>query len=112
VADWLEAERAVDRQICALAAARMRERLEAGVEIATRKLAALRRRVPAIVAGAESEFSKDVEKLAELKEALRRELFELGEQGRAASRKALERAEIAWNELGETMQRIGARAHH
>lgn len=64
VADWIDAERTVDRQLCELATARMLERLESGVATATKKLAALKRRVSTLAAGARTELHADVETLA------------------------------------------------
>ena len=112
VADWIEAERKVDQQLCALATARMVERLESGVATATKKLAGLKRRVSTLAAGARTELHADVEKLDTLKQALRGKIDELTELGEVASEKTLRQAEKVWKELGEVMQRIGARAQH
>jgi len=112
VADWIEAERKVDQQLCALATARVVERLESGVATATKKLAGLKRRVSTLAAGARTELHADVEKLGTLKQALRGKIDELTELGEVASEKTLRQAEKVWKELGEVMQRIGARAQH
>jgi hypothetical protein len=112
VADWIEAERKVDRQLCALATARMLERLESGVATATKKLAGLKRRASTLAAGARTELHADVEKLGALKQALRGKIDELSERGEEASEKALSQAEKVWNELGDVLQRIGARMQH
>jgi hypothetical protein len=109
VEDWINAERAVDRQLCELATARMLERLESGVATATKKLAALKRRVST---GARAELHADAQKLAVLKVALRGKIRELSERGEDAGQKVLGQAEKVWNELGEVMQRIEARARH
>ena len=55
VSDWIEAERRVDRQLSALAIARMLELLESGVATAARKLGALRRRVSTLAASARTD---------------------------------------------------------
>src|SRR4249920_3153825 len=70
VADWIDAERMVDRQLCELATARMLERFESGVATAAKKLSSLKRRVSTLATGARTELHADVEKLAVLKESL------------------------------------------
>lgn len=112
VSDWIEAERKVDRQICALATAHMVERLEAGVAMATKKLGALKRRVSTLAASARTELNADVEKLDALKVALRSRLDELRERGDQVSEKALHQAEKVWTELSDALQRATARTQH
>jgi hypothetical protein len=112
VADWIAAERKVDAQIPTIAKARMIECLESGVATTTKTLAALKRRVSTLAAGARTELDADVEKLGALKQALRAKISELGERGEEASQKTLRQAENVWNELGEMMQRVGARMQH
>jgi len=112
VSDWIEAERVVDRQLCALATARMLERLESGVATAGKNLGALKRRVSTLAASARTELRADVEKLDGLKLSLRARLDELKERGDQVSEKALHQAENVWNELSDALQRVTARAHH
>ena len=112
VSDWIEAERVVDRQLCALATARMLERLESGVATAGKNLGALKRRVSTLAASARTELRADVEKLDGLKLSLRARLDELKERGDQVSEKALHQAENVWNELSDTLQRVTARAQH
>ena len=112
VSDWIEAERVVDRQLCALATARMLERLESGVATAAKNLGALKRRVSTLAASARTELRADVEKLDGLKLSLRARLDELKERGDQVSEKALHQAENVWNELSDTLQRVTARAQH
>jgi hypothetical protein len=52
VSDWVEAERRVDRQLLALATARLVERLESGVASAAKNLTTVKRRVATLAAGA------------------------------------------------------------
>lgn len=112
VADWIEAERRIDRQLCALASARMLERLEAGVRAASKTLAALKRRTSTLAAGARAELQADAQKLGELKTALRVRMDELRARGEDVSQKTLRQTEKVCTELGDLMQRIGARSHH
>ena len=112
VSDWIEAERVVDRQLCALATARMLERLESGVATAGKNLGTLKRRVSTLAASARTELRADVEKLDGLKLSLRARLDELKERGDQVSEKALHQAENVWNELSDTLQRVTARAQH
>ena len=112
VSDWIEAERVVDRQLCAFATARMVERLESGVATAAKNLGALKRRVSTLAASARTELRADVEKLDGLKLSLRTKLDELRERGDQVSEQALHQAESAWKELSEALQRATARTQH
>jgi len=112
VDDWIEAERIVDRQLCALATQRVLERLESGVATATRKLVALKRRASGLTAGARVELQAEAKKLAALKQTLRGKIDELGERGEDVKQKTLHQAEKVWNEIGEVIQRIGAKTQH
>ena len=112
VSDWIEAERRVDRQLGALAVARMIEHLESGVAMAARKLGALKRRVSTLAANARTDLNADVEKLDGLKLVLRKRLDELRERGDQVSQQALHQAAHTWNELSDALQRVTARTHH
>jgi hypothetical protein len=112
VSDWIEAERSVDQQLCALATARMVERLESSVATAAKKLGALKRRVSTLAASARTELKPDVEKLDALKLTLRSRLDELREHGEEVSEKALHQAETVWRELSDALQRVTARTQH
>jgi hypothetical protein len=112
VADWLEAERSVDRELFKLATGRVLERLESGAVTAARKLGALKRRVSTLAANARTELNADVERLDGLKLSLRTKLNELRERGDEVSEKALHQAESVWKELSEALQRVTTRQHH
>jgi hypothetical protein len=112
VSDWIEAERSVDRQLCAVAIARMLERLESGVATAGKNLGVLKRRVSTLAASARTELSADVDKLDGLKVSLRTKLDELRERGDQVGEKALHQAENVWKELSEALQRVTARTQH
>ena len=109
VADWIEGERRVDRQLCALATGRVLERLETGVVAAAKKLGALKSRVSTLAANARTELSADVEKLDGLKLSLRTKLDDLRARGDEVSEKALHQAENVWSEVSEALQRVTAR---
>lgn len=112
VSDWIEAERRVDRQLWAVATARLVERLESGVTTAAKKLGALKRRVSTLAASARTEVNADVERLDALRLTLRGKLEELKERGDQVSEKALHQAEKVWTELSDTLQRVTARTQH
>jgi hypothetical protein len=112
VSDWIEAERRVDRQLWALATARMVERLESGVATAAKTLGVLKRRVATAAASARTELNADVEKLDGLKLTLRTKLEELRERGDQVGEKALHQAEKVWTELSDALQRVTTRTQH
>jgi hypothetical protein len=112
VSDWIEAERRVDRQLLAIATARLVEHLENGVATAAKNLSSLKRRVSSMAASARSELNTDVEKLDTLRRSLRSKLEEIKDRSDEVSQKALHQAESVWNELSETLQRVTARTRH
>jgi hypothetical protein len=106
VTDWLQAEQAVDRQLCARATARVRDNLEWGLAFATKKLSSLRRRTSKLVPGASAELSTDIERLNALKQALRTEIDSLVERGQNVSERALQQAERIWTECDDAFRRF------
>ncbi len=112
VADWIEAERRVDRQLLSLATERLVERLEAGVSSVSKSLAAIMQRVSTLAAGARTELDADLEKLDSLRLSLREKLADLKGRSDEAGQKALQQAERVWHELNETLQRVTTRTHH
>ncbi len=112
VADWIEAERRVDRQLLTVTAARLVEHLESGVVAASKSLTSLKRRVSTKAASARAELSADVEKLDALKRSLQSRLEEIKDRSAEVSKSALHQAEKAWNELNETLQRVTAKTRH
>jgi hypothetical protein len=112
VADWIEAERRVDRQLRALTAARMVERLEAGVSSVSKNMVAITQRVSTLAAGARAELDADLEKLHALRLSLREKLADLKDRSDEAGQKAMQQAERVWNELNETLQSVTTRMHH
>ena len=112
VSDWIEAERRVDRQLWAAAAARMVQRLESGVATAAKQLGVLKRRVSTLAASARTELITDVNKLDALKLTLRNKLDEMRGRGDQVSEKAVHQAEKVWTELSDALQRATARMQH
>jgi hypothetical protein len=112
VSDWIEAERKVDRELLALATARLVERLESGVATAAKSLSALKRRVSTMAKDVRTELKADVENLDTLRLSLRGKLEELKDRSEEVSQKTLHQAETAWRELSETLQRVTARTRH
>jgi len=112
VSDWIEAERRVDRQLWAIAAARMVQRLEAGVATAAKQLGALKRRASTLAASARTDLIADVNKLDALKLTLRNKLDEMRERGDQVSEKALHQVEKVWREFSDALERVAARTQH
>ena len=112
VADWIEAERRVDRQLWAIATARMVQRLEAGVAAAAKQLGALKRRASTLAASARTDLIAEVNKLDALKLTLRNKLDEMRERGDQVSDKALHQVEKVWSEFSDALERATARTQH
>jgi hypothetical protein len=112
VADWIEAERRVDRQLLAVASARLVERLESSVAAAAKNLRSIKRRVSTLAADTRSELKADVDKLESLKDSLGHKLQELKDRTEEVSQGALHQAETVWDELNETLRRVTARTQH
>jgi hypothetical protein len=110
VPDWLEAEQAVDRQLCARATARVRDKLEWGLAFATKKLSSLRRRTSKLVPGPGTELSVDIERLDALKQTLRKEIDNLVERGQNVSERAMQQAERIWTECDDVIRRFAPKA--
>jgi DUF2934 family protein len=112
VADWIEAEAEVEERVRQIEGAQLLERLEEGLAAATKKLSSLKRKASGVAVGARTELQRDVEKLSELREALRGTVKELREQGQQAGQLARRHAEKVWGELSDVMQRLGSRTSH
>jgi multidrug resistance efflux pump len=107
--DWIEAEKELesgsgdpdDRQIL--------DRIEEQVATANKKLKALRRKVSGMKAEARKEWKQDAEKLAELRDSLKKRLEEVRGLGEHSSRKAQKQAEKIWDEISDIVQRTTSR---
>jgi len=112
VGDWIEAETEVDARLRRIEAEHLVARLEEAVATASKKLAALKKKVSSMTADARTEWNEDVEKLAKLRDTLQRKLPELREQGEQAGQKALQQAEKLWEEMMQIIHRIGTKTRH
>jgi hypothetical protein len=110
--DWIEAEAEVDERVRQIEGAHLLACLEEGLATATKKLSSLKRKASSVTAGARTELQRDVEKLGELREALRGKVKELRAQGEQAGQLARRQAEKVWDELSDVMQRLGSRTSH
>jgi hypothetical protein len=92
--------------------AQLLERFENGLIAASERVAALKRKLRRAATGARVEWRGDVEKLGELRDALRATVKDLRTQGEKAGQRARQQAEKIWDEIGATMQRVTTRAQH
>ena len=112
VADWIEAEAAVDAQIRRIENEQSIARLETCVATATKRFNALKRKVSGAAAGARTEWRDDVEKLGTLRDSLRDKLHELRSRGDGAEQAVRRQAEDVWGEISRVIGRVAARASH
>jgi hypothetical protein len=112
VADWIEAEAEVDERLRRIDAASVLESLRDGVESATKKLAEMKRKASTLASGARVQVNRDIDRLGELRDALRVKVKELRAQGEHAGDVAVQQAERVWQELGDQMRRLGQSASH
>lgn len=83
--------------------------LEEAADAATRRLAAVRRRLGRLRGDARGEWQRDLERLVELRSSARAALKELRAQGRDATREAHRRADEARSSLADLLERIAGR---
>ena len=112
VADWIEAEAEVDERLRRIDAASVLESLTDGVESATKKLAEMKRKASTLASAARVQVNRDIDRLGELRDALRVKVKELRAQGEHAGDVAVQQAERVWQELGDQMRRLGQSASH
>ena len=108
VADWVAAEGEVDAELRRLEREHVVERLELGLATATKKLAALKKKIAGVSTEAKAEWKQDVEKLAKLRDSLRTKLDEIRSEGEEAGEKARRQAEKAWDEIAEIIHRVSS----
>lgn len=107
VGDWLEAENEID--------AKLGEDDEAGSSLSDRlaatneRLKILRTKLVELKAGAREEYEADLEKVARLRDRLRKWAKEAGDQSGHAAEKAKARAEEAWHEISARMEALSHR---
>lgn len=112
LADWIEAEVEVNARVLEIENAQLLERLENGLAAASERVAALKKKLRRAAADARVEWRGDVEKLGELRDALRASVKDLRAQGQQAGQRARQRAEKIWDEISTTMQRVTTRVQH
>jgi DUF2934 family protein len=112
LADWIEAEAEVDERLRRIDAAGVLESLSDGVESATKKLAAMKRKASTLATSARVQVNRDVDRLVELRDSLRVKVRELRAQGEHAGDVAVQQAQRAWQELADAMRRLGPPASH
>jgi len=112
VADWIEAEAEVDKRLGRIDTAGVVECFADGVESATKRLAAMKRKASTLAAGARAEVNRDIDRLGELRDSLRVKVKELRAQGERAGDVAVQQAERVWQELSDAMRQLGPPASH
>ena len=113
VRDWCEAEAEVDARLRQTDDERLLvDRLEEGLAAASKKLAALKKKMSGLTAEARVEWQRDVERLGKLRESLQVKLEEIREQGAQTGQRARQQAEKIRKEIIEVVQRVGAGARH
>lgn len=110
VRDWCEAEAEIDARLRRLQDGQLVERIEETLASAAKRLAAARRKIARLSNEARSEWEKDLDKLAALRDTLKPKLAELKAQGERAGRKVREQAENVRDELVELVERLEAKA--
>lgn len=112
VEDWTAAEAEVDARLKAMRQGEddLLVRLDAALANANNRLAALRRKLKSLSADAQTEWQKDADKLAKLRDKLRKQLTGLREQGEEAGHKARQQAEKGWKDISELLNRLGKKS--
>ena len=112
VTDWIEAETEVDERLRRIDGAHLLQCLEDGLATATKELGSLKRKVSGVASGARNELQRDVDRLSDVRDALRGTVKELRAQGEQAGQLARRHAEKVWDEFSDMMQRLGSRTSH
>jgi hypothetical protein len=104
--DWMAAERAVDARLREREAQRVLGTLDEALTGATRKLAALKRRLAGLSLEAREELQRDSDRLRELRDSLKLRLGELKERGEQAGRRLRDEGEALASELHVLLQKL------
>jgi Protein of unknown function (DUF2934) len=107
--DWYAAEGAVDARLRELEAQHVLGALDEALSGATRRLAALKRRLSGVSLEARTELQKDADRLGELRDTLKLRLGELKERGERAGRRLREEGQALAVELRELLQKPAPR---
>lgn len=112
VRDWCEAEAEIDARLRRADDEEWLDRIEEGLATAGKKLGALKRRMASLSAEAQTEWRKDAERLALLRDRLKPKVAEVREQGEQAGQRLREQTEKLRAEMTELIHRLAARAKH
>jgi hypothetical protein len=107
--DWLEAEAEVDARLRQIEDEQFLDRVEEGLAAATKRLAALKRKIAGLSVDARKEWQRDMERLASLRDDLRPKVAKLRKEGERAGRRARAQAEALRRELAELLERLSAK---
>jgi hypothetical protein len=107
--DWCEAEAEIDARLREIDHAESAARIEETLELARKKLAAVRRQAAGLSAAARAEWQKDADKLVALREMLKPKLAELKERRERAGQHLREQAERIRDEIVEVVRSLEAR---
>jgi hypothetical protein len=110
--DWLEAEAEIDRRLRKHEIERFVERVDEGLVIVNKQLAALKKKAGKFATETRAEWQQDLEKLAKLRDTLKPKLDEIRVQGEHVGQEVRQRAEKIWDEITETARRIGQKTQH
>jgi hypothetical protein len=110
--DWLEAEVEVDQRLRKHEIEHFVERLDEGLVIVNKQLTSLKKKASTLATSARAEWQQDLEKLAKLRDTLKPKLDEIRVQGEQVGQEVRQRAEKIWDEMTETIRRIGHKTQH
>jgi chromosome segregation ATPase len=108
-ADWLAAEREIERQLNGHGHEGWLKALEAQLSTGKERLASMKTTAAGKRKAVKAELRKDLEKLDDMLDSLDKKLEALKERGEKATRKARQQAEKIGEEISELVQRLGSR---
>ena len=108
-ADWLAAEREIERQLHGDGAESWLKSLETQLSTGKERLAAIKSTVSGKRKAVKAELKEDVEKLGDKLDTLEKKLEALKDRGQKATRKARQQAEKIGEEISELVQRLASR---
>ena len=109
VADWIEAEHEIDAELRSHEHKRLLAELGSRLDVAGKKLGALKKKASSLTAEARAEIERDVQKLGRLRDAFEKRFEEIRSQGAAAGDQAREHAEALWGEISAFVDRVARR---
>jgi hypothetical protein len=112
VRDWVEAEAEIDARLRQLDGEELSARIDEALLAASKKITAVRRKIARLSNEARTEWQKDVDKLAALRDSLQPKLLELRQQGERAGQKLRAQSEKIRSEIAELVQKLEAKSKH